>query len=273
MKYVVAVSGGVDSMVLLDMLVRQSRHELIVAHFDHGIRDDSRRDAQLVERAAKQYGLPFESRREELGKGASEELARERRYAFLRSVAKKHNAIIVTAHHLDDLVESVAINLLRGTGWRGLAVLASDDIHRPLIDEDKKELREYARTWGIRWREDSTNTNEEYLRNRIRKRTQGLSDDKKRQLRALQARQVELRKEIDEEVARLVGGGPSYSRYFFTHLPEEVAVECLRHVTRAQLTRPQRKRLLHAIKVAQPGSVFQAGNGIQVQFSTRQFSL
>src|SRR5690606_22278428 len=143
MKYIVAVSGGVDSMVLLDMLVREGSHELIVAHFDHGIRADSHKDATFVQDVAKKYGLPFEKRREVLGEKASEALARERRYAFLRSVAARHEAKIVTAHHLDDVVETVAINITRGTGWRGLAVMDTD-IVRPLVDMEKKELVRYA---------------------------------------------------------------------------------------------------------------------------------
>lgn len=272
MKYVVAVSGGVDSMVLLDMLVQEGEHELIVAHFDHGIREDSHFDAALVKETAERYGLLFEHTREELGAGTSEEHARSRRYAFLRSIAKKHNARIVTAHHSDDLVETVAINVARGTGWRGLAVLASD-IHRPLLHMNKQSLLEYAQTHGINWREDSTNSSDMYLRNRLRKRMHVVSDDEKRQLHALHAQQKELRNHIDDEVARLVGGGPEYSRYFFTHIPEKAAIECLRRVTHAKLTRPQLRRLLHAVKVAQAGSTFQAGNGIQVKFSPRHFIL
>ena len=79
-RYIVAVSGGVDSVALLDMLARLSDHELIVAHFDHGIRSDSAEDALFVSGLAEQYGLPFEMRREELGSNASEDLARTRRY-------------------------------------------------------------------------------------------------------------------------------------------------------------------------------------------------
>ena len=101
-KYVVAVSGGVDSVVLLHMLAHRPDIELVVAHFDHGIRDYSVADAQFVKELADSYGLPFESRREKLGKQASEDLARSRRYAFLRSVADKHQAKIMTAHHADD---------------------------------------------------------------------------------------------------------------------------------------------------------------------------
>src|SRR5690606_16183672 len=109
MKYLVAVSGGIDSVVLLDKLASEGTHELVVAHFDHGIRKESFLDAQFVERLSKKYGVPFETRREELGKYASEELARERRYAFLREMAAKHDATIVTAHHMNDIAETIAI--------------------------------------------------------------------------------------------------------------------------------------------------------------------
>lgn len=272
MKYVVAVSGGVDSMVLLDMMVRSGGHELIVAHFDHGIRSDSHLDAQLVRDAALRYGLQFELKREELGESTSEAHARERRYAFLRNVADKHNANIATAHHLDDLVETVAINVTRGTGWRGLAVLNSG-VSRPLIDMEKTELIEYARRRGIEWREDATNSSPVYLRNRIRTQTHLLPTGTKRELRALHAHQKEIKKEIEAEVKGLIGQGPWYSRYFFTHLPPVVALECLRYLTNGKLTRPQLARLLHAVKVAKPNTTLEAGDGVRFYFSTRQFSL
>lgn len=272
MKYIVAVSGGVDSMVLLDMMVRTGGHELIVAHFDHGIRSDSHLDMQLAKEAADRHGLQFETRREELGKAASEALARERRYAFLRSLAEKHSATIVTAHHLDDLVETVVINVTRGTGWRGLAALNSEVV-RPLLDVEKSELIAYARRHGIRWREDPTNTSPVYLRNRVRTQAHFLPSETKRELRALHAHQKALKREIETEVKQIIGEGPWYSRYFFTHLPSAVALECLRYLTEGKLTRPQLARLLHAVKVAKPHSTFEAGDGVRLYFSTRQFSL
>lgn len=272
MKYVVAVSGGVDSVVLLDMLSRAISEPLVVVHFDHGIREDSAEDALFVEQLAKRYGYAFETKREALGAHASEALARDRRYAFLREVSQKHNAPIVTAHHLDDLVETVAINIRRGTGWRGVAVFGSS-VQRPLVDMTKQTLLQYANTNGLEWREDSTNAGDAYLRNKIRRRTSGISDEQKRALRAIHARQVALRQEIEKEAEVLVGQGPEYSRYLFTHLPTAVAFECLRHLTGGGLTRPQYERALHAIKTAPAGSVYEAGNGISFTFSTRHFTL
>lgn len=272
MKYIVAASGGVDSMVLLDMMMKVGGHELVVAHFDHGIRPDSHKDATLVADAAKRYGLRFESTREELGETASEALARDRRYNFLRSVAKKHGAAIVTAHHLDDLVETVAINITRGTGWRGVAVFDSS-IVRPLLDIDKATLLAYAKANGITWSEDETNSSTLYLRNRVRQKTHTITTDEKRQLRALHAHQRVLKRSIESEVVQLVGDGPNYSRYLLTHMSIPAALECLRVITQAKLTRPQLARLLNAIKVSKAGSGFEAGNGVRVHFTTRQFSL
>jgi tRNA(Ile)-lysidine synthase len=270
--YIAAISGGVDSVALLDMLASAKDHEIIVAHFDHGIRQDSAEDAAFVESLATKYGFVFETKREELGADSSEEKARTRRYAFLRDIAQKHNARIVTAHHGDDLVETIAINFSRGTGWRGLAVLDSD-IMRPLLHLSKADIIQYAQAHHLSWREDSTNASDAYLRNRIRQKTQQLDSDVKRQLAALRSQQTETKRLIEAEVALLVGDGPEYSRYLFTHMPEKVAVECLRYVTDGRLTRPQLERALLAIKTAASKSKYQAGSGVTFDFSTRNFSL
>jgi tRNA(Ile)-lysidine synthase len=261
MKYVVAVSGGVDSVVLLDMLVREGGHELVVAHFDHGIREDSVLDAQFAQRLAQKHSLTFETRREELGARASEELARERRYAFLRSVADKYGAVIATAHHMNDSAETIAINLTRGTGWRGVAVLASD-MYRPLLDKTKYEILSYAESKGLDWREDSTNASDAYLRNRLRRKL--TDDDTVLQLAAIRARQVEIRDAVDDEAVRLLGDGDGgYSRYFFIQIDQAAAIELLRslavQILGHSLTRPQLERSLLAIKTARAGSEFPFG--------------
>lgn len=271
-KYVLAVSGGVDSVVLLDMLSRQPRLDLVVAHFDHGIRDNSAMDANFVAELAGIYKLPFETRREELGKNTSEEVARDRRYAFLKSIAAKHNAKLVTAHHADDVVETIAINLSRGTGWRGLAAMDSD-VLRPMTNVTKTEIINYAKHNKLSWREDSTNASDDYLRNRLRHRMAGIDSDIKKQSLSLWTHQKALKKVIDQEVKKLVGEGPNYSRYFFIHINDVVGMECLRQVVDAKLTRPQLLKALHAIKTVMPGKVYHAGGGVQLNFTSRNFTV
>jgi tRNA(Ile)-lysidine synthase len=271
-RYVLAVSGGVDSVVLLDMLSCQPELDLIVAHFDHGIRDDSADAAEFVASLAKKYNLSFKTKREELGFNASEELARDRRYNFLRSVAKNHDAKLVTAHHADDVIETIAINLSRGTGWRGLAVLDSDVI-RPLTNITKLEIINYANEHNLAWREDSTNSSDTYLRNRIRSKLANLGNDEKMQLLGLWAAQKSLKQSIDNEVARLVGNGPVYSRYFFTCIDQSAGMECLRYIVGARLTRPQLTRALFAIKTLFHGKTFQAGDGVSFRFTYRNFTV
>lgn len=273
MKYLVAVSGGVDSVVLLDMLAKRQQAELVVAHFDHGIRLDSADDARFVKQLAVRYGLPFFSKREELGKGASEELARARRYTFLQEQAKKHNATIVTAHHKDDLIETITINIYRGTGWRGLAVFGNKNVFRPLLSLTKNDIYEYALKNNLEWVEDSTNKEAVYLRNRLRMALGKVSFPIKEKLEELWDKQKLLRDEIDEEARELIR--KPYSRYFFTSIDTPVAAELLRHIllveTEKALTRPQLERTLLAIKTAKPASTFQAGEGISLQFTANTF--
>lgn len=270
-RYILAVSGGVDSVVLLDVIARQPDIDLVVAHFDHGIREDSSGDAKFVKGLAAKYNLPFETKREDLGKTASEDLARSRRYEFLRSLADKYKAQIVTAHHSDDVIETVAINLIRGTGWRGLAILDSD-IVRPLLGFSKSEIKDYAKANNLTWHEDSTNASDAYLRNRIRRQLSTLSDDSKRQVLALWSTQKDIKKQIDSELQKMIAG-PRFSRYFFSHLQGMDEVEALRFVTKAKLTRPQMKRLAVAIKTARPGSIYEAGSYIEIQFTSRNFTV
>ena len=170
-KYVLAVSGGVDSIVLLDMLSHDKNLDLVVAHFDHGIRDNSADDAKFVEELASKYGLKFFAEHGELGPDASEAHARKHRYAFLDRVAELTGyRAIVTAHHQDDLIETALLNILRGTKRKGLVSLKSTEhIKRPLLQYSKDDLLKYAQDHGLQWREDSTNQDLKYKRNEVRK--------------------------------------------------------------------------------------------------------
>lgn len=273
MKYLVAVSGGVDSVVLLDMLVKRQQTELIVAHFDHGIRTDSADDAEFVKALAAGYGLPFVFRREELGRNASEELARERRYAFFKECAKEYGAIIVTAHHKDDLIETIAINIYRGTGWRGLAVFGNKEVFRPLLSVAKNEIYEYGLKNRLEWVEDSTNRGGRYLRNRMRRLLGSTPAFTKESLEGLWSRQTLLGDKIDKEAQELIS--KPYSRYFFISIDSAVAVELLRQVFINEMnkapTRPQLERALLAVKTAKPASIFQVGVGATLRFTANTF--
>lgn len=268
------MSGGVDSVVLLHMLVQQGR-DAIVAHVDHGIRSESDADARFVEGVAKMYGCKFITKRFELGAKASEETARTVRYEFLLAEAKKHNARLVTAHHKDDLVETIAINLRRGTGWRGLAVLGRDDIERPLLNMTKREVYEYALAHHLEWVEDETNRTDVYLRNCMRRKIfSTINKTTKEKLFVLRNRQLMVRDECDEEIHSLLSQ-QCMNRYFLTHIDSSVATELLRGVVQRVagigLTRPMLERALTAIKTAKNGSTHHIGNKVTLVMSLRDF--
>lgn len=299
MKYILAISGGIDSVVLLDMLMRPwvgggsltdkfpggllgefeqgVSPPFVVAHFDHGIRSDSADDAHFVQGLAAMYGLEYVTDREELGPKASEDLARQRRYAFLSGQARNHDAVIVTAHHADDIVETVALNLSRGTGWRGLAALDNPKVKRPLLGWTKRQIREYALDNRLEWVEDSTNLTTIYLRNHLRRLIgRGLSVDEASRVLNLRQEQVELKRVIDEEVLRLVElQSARNSRYFFTQIDPLVASEILRGLAIEagySLTRPQLNQILIAIKTARPKTRLIIGKMV-VEFGVKTFSI
>lgn len=276
MKYLVAVSGGVDSVVLLDMLAKK-KVDAVVAHVDHGIRDDSADDARFVRQLAQQYGYEYREKALHLGPTASEEQAREARYAFLYELAKEYSAAIVTAHHGNDLVETIAINLHRGTGWRGLTVLSRKGTERPLLNYSKNELYAYAMTNKLEWVEDKTNRDRRYLRNQIRARISSvLSNDTRRTLRELRDKQVALAGKIEEEAESLVSQCDNL-RHMLTQVDQAVAIELLgtyivMHVG-VRPTRPQLERALIAVKTAKQGATCHVGSGVLLRFKSRVFSV
>jgi len=171
---VVAVSGGPDSVALLDLLVRTRdlhRLDLSVAHLDHGIHPDSARVADQVSRLAKAYGLPIEVGRLGLGAYAGETLARVRRYAWLEAVRDRLGAgSILTAHHADDQVETVLMRVLAGSGPAGLAGMAAVQGHlvRPLLPFRRAELAQHLQEAGLAGWLDPANADPRHLRSWIR---------------------------------------------------------------------------------------------------------
>jgi tRNA(Ile)-lysidine synthetase-like protein len=203
-KYIVAVSGGVDSVVLLDMLARKGEYELIVAHVDHGIREDSAQDTEMVRRRASEYKLYFDYITYNFTQDTSEEELRRARYDFLFQAMRKHDAVaVVTAHHADDLLETSIMNVRRGTDRYGAAGgMTRQGIIRPLINVTKQELLDYAQEHKLEWHEDSTNTDLKYTRNKIRHDLIPSIDIDA--YRHHVEKLVELNKQIDDRLARMV---------------------------------------------------------------------
>ncbi len=264
--YIVAVSGGVDSVVLLDILSKQPDLKLVVAHFNHGIRAESVGDAQFVHNLAKKYNLDFEQGSAQLGQNASEEMARKARYDFLKKLRQNRKALkIITAHHSDDIVETIIINLTRGTGWRGLSSLrTTTDIARPLLDFTKKDILKYAKHNNLQWVEDSTNQDLRYLRNEIRHKIVSKMNAKKHQeFLDLYQSQLQLTDQIDAHTAKLT----SDKRHDFIMWPSTVSLEVLR--SQLNLTRPQARRVLSAIKTAKPGTKFEIDGDKSLKFTDK----
>jgi tRNA(Ile)-lysidine synthase len=170
----VAVSGGPDSVALLDLLIAsRASHalELIVAHVDHGIHPDSARAAELVRALAGRYGLDFELARLALGADAGETVARRARYDALARIAERRGAgAVLTAHHADDQVETVTMRFLAGSGPAGIAGMAvrRGPVVRPLLSFRRDELARYVLDRALPTWSDPANTDPRHLRSWLR---------------------------------------------------------------------------------------------------------
>jgi tRNA(Ile)-lysidine synthetase-like protein len=282
-SYVVAVSGGVDSMALLDMLRRQAGLKLVVAHFDHGIRQDSAEDRKLVQAFAKANGLKFIYEDGRLGANASEAKARDARYGFLRKVLKDtDSAAIITAHHQDDVLETAVINILRGSGRKGLTSLRNQaDLLRPLLSVPKRELVAYAQDQGLKWREDSTNRDEAYLRNYVRRRLlTRFDDDGRSRLWQLITDLSVTNRKLDTLLVKQLQAQPvsgTLDRQWFNHLSHATAREVMAAWLRLHGSRgfdaKTLERLVVAAKVAAAGKTFPVQAGVNLRVNTDHLAL
>lgn len=267
-RYVVAVSGGVDSMALLHMLQQHPGLKLTVAHFDHGIRPDSRQDMLLVKKIARIHGVPFVYGQGNLGPQASEDQARQARYKFLHAVRQAAGAkAVITAHHKDDALETAIINILRGQGKpgrKGFTSLKSIDIvKRPLLHMEKDELRAYAAKNQLEWREDSTNDDTTYLRNHIRHKVlKRLKPEHKEKFHSLIQDVHRINNEVDsliEDYLQRYSYGSRLKRHEFIMLPHAVALEVMAAWLRRQgirgFDKKMLERLTHAAKIHIVGKV------------------
>ena len=191
-RILVAVSGGADSMCLLELLRKlqdRAQLEIRVLHVHHGLRESAEDDLQYVAEYCKEAGIPFQAVRVDAAGYAAanglsvEEAARHLRYEALEKAAKEwdtqadHSECrIAVAHHIEDQSETVLFNLVRGsrlTGLRGMLPV-NGRIIRPLLCCSREEIESYLMEHGITWREDETNEDVRYSRNLIRKQVMPL---------------------------------------------------------------------------------------------------
>ena len=182
-----AISGGVDSMVLLDAALKKlPKNHIFVAHFNHNLRgEESDGDEIFVKNYCEEKGIAFFSTKEHIAEIAKKEkesieaTARKYRYKFFAKIYEKTKSMkLVTAHHLDDRIETAIFNLIRGTKFSGLYALRESEsreidgkmiiLSRPFLKIPKSEILAYAKENNIAYREDSTNSDTTFQRNFLR---------------------------------------------------------------------------------------------------------
>jgi len=176
-RALLAVSGGMDSMVLTH-LMHSVKLPFAIAHINYRLREaDSEKDAELVKEYASNYAVDYfpyfvsDEEHDAMKSSSTQEMARKIRYRWFREVAAENGFnFIVTAHHADDQAETMLFHFIRGSGPVGLAGMnnRTREVIRPLLSFTRNDILEYAAAHGVRWREDRSNFELKYTRNRLR---------------------------------------------------------------------------------------------------------
>lgn len=266
-KLVLALSGGIDSMVLADMLLK-GKADFVLAHCNFHLRgEESDGDEQFVRAYAKRNGLTlyvkqFDTMGYAKEHGLSIEMAaRDLRYAWFEELCQQLGYdYIAVAHHADDQLETFFINLLRGAGIRGLKGMQPVNGHiiRPLLDISREEIHQYAMENGIKWREDHTNAETQFLRNKIRHELLPVIDSISKEGRASILKSIshlasenELYRElVKEKLESIVPQGVLCS---FNNLSEQLLFEWLRDYG---FNTDQVHFIHEALNHSQPGTSF-----------------
>lgn len=177
---IVGVSGGPDSMALLHLFIRLKKAfdlEVVCAHVNHNVRHESAEELIFVERFCHQNSIVFESMKiEEYGDDNFHNEARSIRYCYFKTLVEKYHAkYLFTAHHADDLIETILMRVVRGSTMRGysgfskMVEMNGYRLVRPLIEVTKEEIFDYLKQYNISYVTDSSNSKDQYTRNRYRK--------------------------------------------------------------------------------------------------------
>lgn len=234
-RVAVAVSGGLDSVVLLHLLKRTRglhRGELSVVTVDHGTRAESSEDATFVEELSAAMDMPCTRATFALGSSASEADCRDARYEAFAGLDVERVAL---AHHADDQAETVLIRLIQGAGTAGQGGMAHrrDRYVRPLLGLRRAQLENYAADHGLTWREDASNRSPRFVRNRIRHEVLPLLEHIRPGATATLARSATLATDdarfiADEAERRVPFNHEGWSRHALVSAPRPVARAALR---------------------------------------------
>lgn len=271
----VAVSGGVDSMVLLHVL-RTLGHPCHVAHVDHGLRGaESDADSEFVRAHCERLGVPFAVRRVDVtGRAAStgestQMAARALRLEWFNEVVQQGPHKMAMAHHVDDVIETFFLGLMQGMGAKGWGSIParSGSFIRPLLEVSRTQILAYAEAHLIGWREDASNSSDAYLRNRIRHELLPLLEGWRPGTHKAMARNMRLFGELGELAAQagartLEGVLPEADgtlRIPFARITDTTPVLVLHHLLRGKGFHPDRfDDMLEAIRRVTQGRIFQA---------------
>ena len=208
-----AVSGGMDSMVLLHVL-RKLGHPCRVVHIDHGLRGEESNDDRLfVEGHCRDHGIPIHIERVDVASlraeapGASVQMAaRALRYGVFQRLVESGPSTLALAHHKDDAMETFLIHLMRGMGLHGWGSIPprTGAFIRPLMEERRAEIEAYAARHGIPFRADPSNTDPKYLRNRVRHELLPLMESMRPGAGTVLARNIDLMRELEIAAGRTI---------------------------------------------------------------------
>lgn len=277
----VAVSGGIDSICLLHMLCsKQQKNPLAdflklnpikkieVAYIDHSQRRDTNLDLESIKALTSQFNIKLNVKKVDLPKKSSEDTARKARYKELNQILKSRNLDhLVTAHHLDDVIETAIINLIRGTGPRGLhslshhpngiwrpflANLSLEEFPKNTLQINKNFLKKYAKKNSLSWHEDSTNSSPIYLRNRIRSKLKGANQKDISKLLSLIHQTYKLNQETEPLLKTLIlslreQGTETYSTLKILALPKELQSALIHQILSLNGAQPSKKSTQDAL--------------------------
>lgn len=168
-RYLLAVSGGVDSMVLLDLFIKSGVY-FEVCNVDHGTLKDRKKIKLALGQLSSEFGFKLHLRQiKESSNGNLENFFREQRYSFLTEICKQEDLVLVTAHHLNDVLETFLMRLSQGSSLSGLINMFKDSyVCRPLLEFQKNEILDYAKQNKLKFFEDPSNSSNKFLRNSVR---------------------------------------------------------------------------------------------------------